>query len=460
MFLSLRSSSQKTVWSWAGIGLFVLSAHSIWAEGPPLAAVAPPLHQPLQLSSPLTLNQGLQLFRARAFDLRLADAQVQVAQGDRRAAAAVANPSFSVQAGPTFNYNPNVEGCSGCQPYAVQWDASDNGAFHSWLSGKRGLRIRSAEAALGAAKWNRVDVQRVLEARFKIQYTQVAWAKAALDFSREQQSSLVQTVKLYRARFPGVMDEGALARIELQKLESDQAVTTAWMNYRQAQLGLGFLLGMQGEQQKIEVEQDMLTFRPIRSLQSVSESDLITRALTHRPDLQSIGWERARALSELELAKRERIPDIALITQYSQLGQGQNGGQPMSISFGISLELPAFYQQQGDIQRARADVKTQELSQAKIVSQVVAEVTSAWSVYRTACELVERMKSEILTRAKVIRDNVHYQVTKGIAELALIDFLDAERTYIATHMDYLNQVMAYWTAVYQLEQAIGEELNE
>ena len=39
------------------------------------------------------------------------------------------------------------------------------------------------------------------------------------------------------------------------------------------------------------------------------------------------------------------------------------------------------------------------------------------------------------------------------------DFLDSLRTYIATRQEYLNDLGAYWTAVFQLEQAVNTELR-
>jgi cobalt-zinc-cadmium efflux system outer membrane protein len=42
----------------------------------------------------------------------------------------------------------------------------------------------------------------------------------------------------------------------------------------------------------------------------------------------------------------------------------------------------------------------------------------------------------------------------------LIDFLDAQRTFIATNLEYLQDLTNYWTAVFALEQAVGVELRK
>jgi len=49
------------------------------------------------------------------------------------------------------------------------------------------------------------------------------------------------------------------------------------------------------------------------------------------------------------------------------------------------------------------------------------------------------------------------QYDKGAA--TLMDFLDAQRTYIATNVEYLQDLANYWTAVYQVEEAVGMELR-
>jgi cobalt-zinc-cadmium efflux system outer membrane protein len=67
------------------------------------------------------------------------------------------------------------------------------------------------------------------------------------------------------------------------------------------------------------------------------------------------------------------------------------------------------------------------------------------------------MEDRLLERAKRARDLVSFQYQKGAA--SLLEFLDAQRTYIATNIEYLQDLTAYWTAVYKLEQAVGMELR-
>lgn len=61
----------------------------------------------------------------------------------------------------------------------------------------------------------------------KAQYVLAAQAKISLEFARKVAESLAQTLDLHRQRYPKVIDEGQLARVEVEKLEADQNVTQA-----------------------------------------------------------------------------------------------------------------------------------------------------------------------------------------------------------------------------------------
>jgi cobalt-zinc-cadmium efflux system outer membrane protein len=323
------------------------------------------------------------------------------------------------------------------------------------LTGKRGLRVKAARAALAAARMGRADAERNLVAQVKQQYVQVVLAKATLDFNRTVQETMTKTLELNKLRYPRLIDEGGLARVEIQKLEADQSVSTSAMSLRQAQVGLAFLLGVRTNTPDFAVEKTLLTFRVPTALEGKDERSLFELALGNRPDLKAQGYQRARALEALALARRTQIPDVTLSVQYSQIGTGQGVASPMAILFGAQMNLPVFYQQQGEVRRAHADLDTQALLYDKTIAQVASDLSSAWAAFNANRELVQRMESTLLSRARTARDILEKQYRAGSA--TLMDFLDAERTYIATNLEYLTDLTQYWTALFQLEQAVGVE---
>jgi cobalt-zinc-cadmium efflux system outer membrane protein len=133
------------------------------------------------------------------------------------------------------------------------------------------------------------------------------------------------------------------------------------------------------------------------------------------------------------------------------------GIQPPTFFFGISSPLPVFYQQQGEIQKAEVDLQSQTIQRSKLEAQVVNDVEAAYNAFLTTRRIMERYQGVFLERARVARDITKRQYDAGAA--TLMDYLDAQRTFIATNLDYLQTLTNYWTAVFQLETAVGMELR-
>lgn len=414
-----------------------------------------------ELPAVLSLADAIRIFRARGLDLLIAEAAVRSAEGDVDVAGAVPNPVGTAGYGRVLNYDPG--GCDQCSANYWAVGLSDSAALEDALSGKRGLRLKAARNALAAAKLSRVDAQRTLEFQVKTAYLQIAQAVLAQRFAKEVVESNQKTLELFQARLKGgAINEGDLARVETQKLESDQALDAASDGLRQARVALAFLVGVRGIVPDFEVDTGVLSFGVPPSLSAATEEGLLRAAFDHRPDLVAAGYQKASAQASIELAKRQKLPDITFSLNYSQTGTGATpaGGaiSPPTIVFGVSAPLPVFYQMQGELRKAEAAYDTNALGQAKATAQVVNDVSSGYSSYVTARQLVQRMESGgLLQSAKTARDITRLQFEKGAA--GLTDLLDAQRTYIATNVEYIQDVTNYWTAVYQLEQAVGMELH-
>jgi cobalt-zinc-cadmium efflux system outer membrane protein len=425
---------------------------------------------PVRLPARLTLDEALRIFREHGLDLIIAEAAVDSAEGDVTSAGAVANPALGLSFTHAFTYRPDspdpASSCSAvgatCTSNGVGVALSDQNAIEDSLSGKRGLRLRVARAALAAARMGRADARRNLEFQVKAQYLQAVLARDQLDFAVEAQGSTTRTFELTKVRYAkGAISEADEAKAETAKLEADQAVTGARRSLDVARLGLAYLLGVRGAVPAFDVDADLPAYVVPPRLRSATPDSLLREALDHRPDLEGQRFQRARADGAAALARRLRFPDIALGIGYQQAGSGGMGTNapltPPTLTVGVTAPLPLLYQQQGEIRKADADRKVQEAQQAKIEALVAADVGGAYANFASARELVERMQARLLERARRARDLVAVQYDKGAA--SLLELLDAERVYIGTNVEYLNDLAAYWAAVYQVEQAVGEDLT-
>jgi cobalt-zinc-cadmium efflux system outer membrane protein len=415
----------------------------------------------------LTLDNAVSIFRAHGFDLLVADAAVRSAEGDVRIAGAVPNPSLGTSFGHAFTYQPNDPSCvqsnATCSANTIGFDLNDQAALSTALSGKRGLRIKVAEIALAAVRESRGDAERTLLFQVKQDYIQAVLARDQLDFALDVQQSSTQTLKLNQVRYEkGAIPEVDVAKVEVEKLEADQAVARARQALDVAKADLAFLIGVRGSVPEYEVDPDLPKYALPAPLVAATAESLVVEALTRRPDLRAQTFQRDSADAALHLARRMRIPDVALDLSYAQGGSGGAGTnaplQPPTLTVGISVPVPIFYNQKGEVQKAEASLRAQDTQRSKVEAQVRSDVRQAFSNFVSAREQVERMEGRLLERAKLTRDLTRFQYEKGAA--SLLEFLDAQRTFIATNGEYLQDLANYWIAVFQVEEAVGKEFKE
>ena len=427
-----------------------------------------------ELPQVLSLDDAIRVFRKRGLDLLIADAATRNAEGAVKIAGAVPNPIASASVGNAFTYsttNYSQSNCrtngAECSPWIYNLGISDSAAIEDSLSGKRDLRLTAARNALAAAKLSRVDAERTIAFQVKSAYVQVAQGTLASKFARDVAATQTTTLKKAQDRYRGgAINEGDLQRIEAQKLEAEQALDNAEYTLRASRYALAFLLGVRGNVPEFTVETKVLDFAVPASLRDTTGVALLRTAFEHRPDLLALGYSRQQAEAQIKLVERQRFPDLTFGASYAWGGYGgvsTNGPvQGQTITFSISAPIPVFYALQGEHRQAEAQRDTNALQEAKATAQVVSDVATAVAAFAAARKLVERMEGPrrdgggLLQSARGAFEIEATQYEKGAASLT--DYLDALRTYIATRTEYFADLANYWTAVYQLEAAVGREL--
>jgi cobalt-zinc-cadmium efflux system outer membrane protein len=235
-------------------------------------------------------------------------------------------------------------------------------------------------------------------------------------------------------------------------------------------VALAFLLGVRGEVPEFDVDTHVLDYQVPGGLRDATEVGLLRDAFTHRPDLVAAGYTVYSAEAALALVKRQKFPDITLGVNYSWGGFGglsTNGPVgPQVLSFSVSAPIPVFYSLAGETRQAEATIDQDRLQHGVTTKQVVSDVDTAYAAFVATRSLVVRMEKgevnakvrPILQSAKVALDITRLQWERGAASLT--DFLLALQTFIATKVEYYGDLTNYWTAVYQLEEAVGKALHQ
>lgn len=412
------------------------------------------------LPASLSLADAEQRFAAHGFDVSISQAGVKGAEGDLRAAQAHPNPglSLSPQFTPAMRHDllyrvgQNVP----VPVWGVGIALSDNAGLEDLWSGKRSLRIDAASKALDAAHFDLEDVKRVGLAQVREAYVLAVMARMNVDSAQQAVDTYDQQLKWIQARHDSGEANGLdLVRIQQAQLESLQALDQARAGQAQALSALRFLLGAGGTQAPLTLTTG-LGYAALPPLDHATEASLVSGALAARSDVKraQAKWEQTRIA--VEQAKRARIPEISLSLGYSEQCSAASCSSEPAFTLGLQGDLPIFYQQQGEVGRAQGDALAAARTVEKVQAQAALEVAQAWAAYTAAKRQVERMEGGLFAQARRSRDLAELMYRKGAA--SLLDYLDAERAFLSSQLEYHQNLAGYWSAVFQLEQASATPL--
>jgi cobalt-zinc-cadmium efflux system outer membrane protein len=131
---------------------------------------------------------------------------------------------------------------------------------------------------------------------------------------------------------------------------------------------------------------------------------------------------------------------------------------PLREYFGVGVGIPLriFDRNQGEKTRTQLDIDRNQKLLDAANAQVFSDVDSAYATVNSNLILLRPYKSQYLEQAARVRDTMKFSYEHGGA--ALIDFLDAQKEYRDTELNYLNLIGSYLIAAGQLNLAVGREV--
>jgi cobalt-zinc-cadmium efflux system outer membrane protein len=396
----------------------------------------------------LSLASALALAETSGFDALTAEAAVNAAAGDVEAARRWVNPSVS---GAWLHSTsvPVPAGSTSASGYTV--GGSDQGSIEGFASGKRGLKIDAATAALASARFNREDALRILRREAARAYYDVLLTEAAERVRREVAESYGRTLDLVDERYRlGAASRVDRVRVEAATLEVQQDVSAAVADVAKARAELGVWLGGKSLE-GVTLEGSLEGEAPNGWL--AKDAAALRAASADRPDVRAAKSDVERADTALDLVRRERLPDVALSAGYTREGPDVAPVQPPTLSVGAAFELPVFSQKQGEIARAESERSSARIAFARAEARASADVDAARASLVAARDRVARMENVLLDRAREARDLVRFQYREGA--VSLLDLFDAERTALQVELENAQDLYALRVAIVELEAAVG-----
>lgn len=388
----------------------------------------------------LTLDQAIELAIQRNHTLLAARTNIQQNLAQEVTANLRPNPTFFTD----WEYLPLYKPGAGILEYLHDSTEGDIGMSYLFERGqKRQHRLEAAQDATAVTRAQVSDNERTLAFQVAQLFINVQLAESTLDLARQDLKSFQETVDITaRQRQIGALSENDFLKIKLQLAQFQTDVEQAELSKEQALSDLRQQLGYESVPPDYEVT-GQFEYQPL----AVKLPDLQNKALQNRPDLRAAVLGVKASNSQYTLAKANGKQDYTVSGNYSHV----NGLSALTFSF--SIPMPIFDRNQGEIARTRYAINQAKEQQSAASGQVLTDVKDAYEGLRTNDRLVQIYRSGVLEDSKRSRDISEYSYRRGAT--ALLDFLDAERSYRAMQLAYRQAVAAYLTAVEQLRQAVG-----
>lgn len=394
----------------------------------------------------LTLDVAIDTLMRQNFDLNTKFQEIPKADADILSAGLRGNPLVfaSADENPYGRYSPQRPGENGYGITIIQPIDANN---------KRRVRILAAQQAKRVLEAQYQDAVRLEIDNLYTAYVDVLAAREGVLYVQASLAGLNEAVSLIERQVRGNQQTVIeLDRVIIQRDSAQIALDEAKASLAKASGNLATLLNFPAaEDQQLAVRGRILTTE-----QSIPKSDeLVAMAIANRPDLMSYRLGVQRAQADVNLAQAEATPDIfVLYTPYALRNNTPTGGQDASSwSLGVMASVPLFNRNQGNIRRAGINVSQTRIEQSGVERLIDNEVRRALKDYETSLASVEKLRADVLPRAKRMRDQTLKLLTTG--EQGAIAYLNAQREYSDVVRQYRDSLIRQRRAALKLNTVVA-----
>jgi cobalt-zinc-cadmium efflux system outer membrane protein len=386
-------------------------------------------------------------FQRRA-DLIAARQRLAIAQGNLIQAGLIPNPQLKSEYGSTRFLGAGPE---------YDFSAGVSQVFET--RGKRSKRVAVAKLALAQTRAEVLALERQVAADIRASYARALAAGKQLDTLERLIKAAEEQLRITAVR----LDAGDVAPLDLNLVRNETDRLRAQVIKTRADLqgeiiSLRALVGF-------EVT-DPLQIAPLPDRLprlDLSQAELIEIALRERADLHAARLGEELGDARIRLAQSLATPNISGSAAFTQqkrvtdlpesLGVGPVSQTERSLTFGITVDLPIFNKNQGQIASAVGEREQARAQREFLEATIKRDVALAYSRYRAAAETVVLYATQIIPRSEANLQSVRNAYADG--EFSVFDIVSEQRRLIDNQTAYNDALRDYYSALADLERALG-----
>jgi cobalt-zinc-cadmium efflux system outer membrane protein len=414
-----------------------------------LIGLAPPARAQLAGGTPpvLTLRALLDSVRSNHPSVRAAESRVRAAEGSRTTARTFGNPVIGYQVDQTpFPGGGPIPG--------LEREAMTTATLPLEFLYQRGPRVRRATAEVRAAEAEGNAARQRIGLDAAGAYYRAGLAQIQAATTHDLVDWLDTLVAYNRSR----VEEGVAAEADLirSQLERDRVASEASMQdaeLAQARAALGaYLSDSRGAALPVVAIDDAPFSLPAAASPYPSATPVVS--IDRRPDVRAA---RERLASSNAAVAGERSMIVRQLG--GTIGTMQTAGTTSMIA-GVSMAIPLFDQNRGEVQRANAERDAAAFELAAQERTATAEIRGAYEAARILTErttlLARRDSTSFLARAEESRRIALGAYREGA--VPLFQVIDAARSWADARITYYKTMAAQHQSILALLVAEGFDL--
>ena len=383
--------------------------------------------------SALTLHSAIQQAESGALAHQGQD-QVDVARGFARQAGLRPNPRLYIQSEDLRPWASNFDFANGTEDYGYLSQTFE-------MDRKRAKRVDLANANIRRSQAEQELLEQQLAGRVANAYWAAVASARIVKLLEDDLSAVDDMVRYHKERVEaGAMRGADLLRMQIERDRLMMSLEAARRDMTLTRIELF-------RQMDRPLDPQVQLTDPIDNLEPI-ESQTMATVLASRADVAAARDAVTAAQADVKLQKAVGVPDLDLLGGYKR-NSGAN-----TLYGGVQIQLPLSNRNQGEVQRAEANLQLAQDQLQQVEMSVRADVTSAEEGYSRQREIVEHVLPDMRSRAQqnLTIMNDAYK-TGGID---LLRYIDAERTAIDVEVSALHSLADFQQSALKLTLAYGE----
>lgn len=374
-------------------------------------------------------------------ELNFYRSEIAAAKGDRKVAGALPNPEAQVELG-----NKRTTG-GGLVGEGMAWSVSVSQSFEypGRLALRKAIANRQVELAeVGYAQFRAALAAKVRTLGYSLLIAQQR-AEAAHDVAARGQELIDVLVQREPAGVTPLLEtriiEANIITLKRRETEATKAAQAALFELNQ--------LRGQPLASPLVIAKAPLQFPRIQTIEG-----LLDIAATNNFELRTRQLELAQQGFKLALSKNERWPAVTLAPFYSE---EKAGDKEQRIGVGVSIPLPIWNRNTGNIQAAQARQEQAATSLLLSQRQVEREVRERYLDYQTHIEEMSHWRTNAIDELKEASElgDRHYR----LGALPISTYVELQEKYLDAQEAILSTQAETLESLQQLELLIGTQLS-